>query len=620
MIITLAGRQRALIQQMTRAARELEFDRDDEQQHLQDLQEAAETFEQTLWALTNGGQAPYLPNQPANVPATGNPDIQLQLHQVHHTWDIFRGYLNQIVAEEPTNSNFTTAIRAAERLSPELLQEADEVVRQYQAAADDETIRLWWVEGALLIGAFILMGAAYLVTKVTFLNPLRTLESVVDRMGRGDLNTPVKIAGPREIEAIGHSLDTMRAQLKISQTEFIAWTEKLEFNVTQRTRELRAAFESSQEIVADIDLDQLLSSITERAKKLMEAQAARLCLVYPDRSEMVLAAQSGDLTISPDCQPSQNDQPKVQLVNIDKTVSVEMPCTRCDIPKNGQFHHCLATLLRDGERTLGALCVVRSESKVFDLDETRALSLLTNSAAIAISNAWLVETGRRHAEQAAALGERERLAADLHDNLAQSLSFLNLKADRLRELLANNDNAAVETELNRMHAALQGAYGQVRAALVGLCQPVSGSGQDPSNGSESGQALAKEIETYLAEFQETSGLLIELRSGQPAELALPHTVQRQVMHIVREALTNVRRHAQATRVWVHAEYVAENGEVSITVEDDGCGFDPARTNGDNHLGLTIMRARAERIGGRLTVRSAPGTGTKVAAHFPLDQA
>jgi nitrate/nitrite-specific signal transduction histidine kinase len=282
MIITLAGRQRALIQQMTRAARELEFDRDDEQQHLQDLQEAAETFEQTLWALTNGGQAPYLPNQPANVPATGNPDIQLQLHQVHHTWDIFRGYLNQIVAEEPTNSNFTTAIRAAERLSPELLQEADEVVRQYQAAADDETIRLWWVEGALLIGAFILMGAAYLVTKITFLNPLRTLESVVDRMGRGDLNTPVKIAGPREIEAIGHSLDTMRAQLKISQTEFIAWTEKLEFNVTQRTRELRAAFESSQEIVADIDLDQLLSSITERAKKLMEAQAARLCLVYPD--------------------------------------------------------------------------------------------------------------------------------------------------------------------------------------------------------------------------------------------------------------------------------------------------------------------------------------------------
>ena len=134
------------------------------------------------------------------------------------------------------------------------------------------------------------------------------------------------------------------------------------------------------------------------------------------------------------------------------------------------------------------------------------------------------------------------------------------------------------------------------------------------------QALAAELETWLAEFHETTGLHVDLRIDDAVELAVPHKVQKQVVHIVREALTNVRRHAQAQRVWVLAEQVANNDEASITITDDGCGFDPARINGNGHLGLTIMRARAEGIGGRLTLLSAPSSGTKVVAYFPLSQA
>ena len=87
------------------------------------------------------------------------------------------------------------------------------------------------------------------------------------------------------------------------------------------------------------------------------------------------------------------------------------------------------------------------------------------------------------------------------------------------------------------------------------------------------------------------------------------------MHIIRESLTNIRRHAQAQHVVVRVERV--NDQARFTIEDDGCGFDPQAIVSDAHLGLTIMRARAERSGGTLKVESAKGVGTKVMAMFPL---
>jgi signal transduction histidine kinase len=99
---------------------------------------------------------------------------------------------------------------------------------------------------------------------------------------------------------------------------------------------------------------------------------------------------------------------------------------------------------------------------------------------------------------------------------------------------------------------------------------------------------------------------------------LSAAAQRQVVLMVREALTNVRRHAQAERLWVRIDQAP--GEACFTVEDDGCGFTPSDIVGDHHLGLTIMRIRAERSGGRVTVDSAPGAGTRVIIRFPLNTA
>ena len=101
-------------------------------------------------------------------------------------------------------------------------------------------------------------------------------------------------------------------------------------------------------------------------------------------------------------------------------------------------------------------------------------------------------------------------------------------------------------------------------------------------------------------------------------IGLMAVAQKQALHIVREALTNIRRHAQAA----HVQLTVRQNQETITLEiaDDGVGFYPAQANSQNHLGLTIMRTRAERCQGQLTLHSSPGQGTRISATFPMRSA
>jgi two-component system nitrate/nitrite sensor histidine kinase NarX len=227
---------------------------------------------------------------------------------------------------------------------------------------------------------------------------------------------------------MAHSLDTLRTQLRTSQAELTKRAEKLELSVARRTRELETAYEFSQDLVAQPELEQLLSSITNRARVLTGAEASILCLLDGAGGYLVPAGTSGEVAVQLSSQQATGTGRVAQVVG------------------GGQ------TVLRAGEQTLGALCVSRSGQQRFDSDETRALTLLANSAAIAIANASLLHSAQRYSEQMATLAERERVAAELHDNLAQTLSFLNLKADRLQELLATGHSVEAGTELGRCGA------------------------------------------------------------------------------------------------------------------------------------------------------------------------
>jgi two-component system nitrate/nitrite sensor histidine kinase NarX len=576
-IINLAGRQRMLTQRMTWLALA--------QPDSPDLIFSIQQFDETLRALRDGGSTHDATGRLVVLPAAPNSTLQAQLDEVAQTWTAFQEYL-----QIDDSSTLQTE-------SSHILAQLDLVVSAFEAEAQVKILRLQLIQAAFLVAALLLLAWGYSFNRRRIIGPLATLGTAARRIGKGFLSEPVPALGDDELGRLARSFEMMR-------TEVAAARDMLESRVAQRTRELTTAFEFSQEIVRQLDLDHLLNSVTDHAQSLMQARAAALCLLTPEGEHLELVSSSGETGDHIGMLQSTQKGLALPVIGAGQTTVVEASCSICGFLCDHSASYCVAAPLRAGDHTLGALCVVRNSSKLFDTDETRALTLLANSAAIAITNARLVESSRQQAEQSAVLTERERLAADLHDNLAQTLGFLNLKTERVEETLAAGRVSEAIGELGQMKPTISEAYQQVRTALTGLREP------PPTNGD-----LGEKLATCVADFSYETGLLITLTIVDDSALLLPHVTRAQALHIVREALTNAHRHAQASQVRIRVSQAG--GLARFAVVDDGCGFDLDSVEGDDHLGLAIMQARAQRSGGNLTINSAPGTGTEVIATFPV---
>jgi signal transduction histidine kinase len=265
----------------------------------------------------------------------------------------------------------------------------------------------------------------------------------------------------------------------------------------------------------------------------------------------------------------------------------------------------LSTPLYNGERKIGALCVIRDNNMPFTDIESHTLTLLANSAAVAITNIRLMEDSRRQTELNATLTERQRLTSELHDEAAQTLSLLNLKVGELDELLPKQGKDKAANELEQFKHLIERAQAQMRMAFSGM----------NSSASKTTHDISKELVECVKEFRSASGIPVELVVGDLSSVTIPALIQKQAMYIYREALTNVRRYANARKVQVQLERV--NGGIQIVVSDDGRGFDPELSKSDHHLGLAVMQARTERVGGTLSIETTPGAGTKVIANIPI---
>lgn len=202
----------------------------------------------------------------------------------------------------------------------------------------------------------------------------------------------------------------------------------------------------------------------------------------------------------------------------------------------------------------------------------------------------------------AILEERDRLAREMHDSLGQVLGFVNLKTKVAQDMITRGRTRDAGEELAQMRSAVQDAYEEVRQAILSLRTAPGGQGLVPS------------LREYAGRLREQTGLDVRVESFDGLDLA--PAAEAQVIRIVQEALTNVRKHAAARTVTVR--FARAGREVIVTVTDDGRGFDVAAVEAAKsmHFGLLTMRERAESIGGIVTVRSGLGQGTTVELHIP----
>ncbi|MBX3055319.1 MAG: type IV pili methyl-accepting chemotaxis transducer N-terminal domain-containing protein [Anaerolineae bacterium] len=582
-IINLAGRQRMLAQQMTRLA--LTDPANPE------LGETITRFDQTLRVLLDGGAVVNGYGEPEAASGrtlllspTTDPTIRRHLQDVADFWPLFRTDLTP-----PVNS------RLLESETAVLLTRLDAVVSAYEAQAQAKIGWLRGVQITFLVAASLLLAWGYRIVRRQLLQPLAALGQAVQEIGAGKREAPLPALSANELGQLAEAMETMRGEITVYQTA-------LEQQVNQRTQELTTAFEFSQEIVRQLDTDALLHSVAQRSRDLMQGKAASVCVLDGDGHTLELIAGSGAGNEYLGLRQSTRRGIALPVIQQHQTVITEGGCAKCAFLHHFPGTSCMAAPLQAGERTLGALCVVRPQPP-FDAAESRALTLLANAAAVALENARLIAAGKKQAEENASFSERQRLAAELHDNLAQTLGAINLRVGLTAELIHRGQSDTAVTRLKEMQTSLQSAYAQVRMALTGLRDPLPETGD-----------LLPEVQSLLADFEARSGLPVELVVTGKEGIALTAVSQKQALHILREALTNIHRHAQASQVQI--TIARENGSVIFQVKDDGKGFDPGQVHSANHLGLTIMHTRAERSRGQLTVYSMPGQGTQVTAVFP----
>ena len=259
--------------------------------------------------------------------------------------------------------------------------------------------------------------------------------------------------------------------------------------------------------------------------------------------------------------------------------------------------------LRHRTRTVGVLAVAaRGKTAFASPDELRVLEGIGEQIALGVENARLHE----QVLDRAVLEERERIARELHDGLAQVLGYINTQTQAVKKLLESRKIGEATSELDAMGAVSREVYADVREAIVGLRTAPKG--------------LIPTIREYLSRLPRMSGCEVELRVKEDADgVALVPSTEIQLVRIVQEALSNVRKHAGASRVEVIVE--ADEEAVGVEIVDDGHGFDPLLLDrtGWPRLGLQAMRERAQAIGGAFDVVSAPGKGTSVTVRVPVSR-
>jgi signal transduction histidine kinase len=266
------------------------------------------------------------------------------------------------------------------------------------------------------------------------------------------------------------------------------------------------------------------------------------------------------------------------------------------------MHSFLGVPVRAKGRSIGNLYLTNKRTaRVFNEADLRMVEMFALHAGIAIDNA------RMHEEigRLAIVEERQRISQDLHDSIIQSLYAISLSLEDLPDIITEDPGegaARADRAIDGIHATIR----DIRNFIMGL-QPELLIDAD----------LGAGIETLAAEFRANTLIDLELRL-EPELPELPREHAAHILAITREALSNIARHSTATRATI--ELTAHDGTLELVIGDNGRGFDIEAARSSRQRGLANLRARAEAVGGKLTVTSESGAGTRVVAEIPITRA
>ncbi|MCG8349226.1 MAG: GAF domain-containing protein, partial [Chloroflexales bacterium] len=463
--------------------------------------------------------------------------------------------------------------------------------------------------GATLI-LTALLGLSVTWVAKQLVRPVSQLTAAATQIAHGDLSSRVDIRGSSELRDLAANFETMRQHLRSSRDELAAWAQTLEQRVVWRTQELAALSEVIAFASRTQSRDELAQTALQQALAVMGAELGGIWIADASGA-LHLVAQQG---FNPELQeqltlfaPGEGllgqVQEQGQALALDN-ISLAPRLARAVVKQQG-LHSFAAVPLRIYGRNLGVMGIFSYSQAGFTPEAVALAASIAQQIALTFDNIALVEQVQEQARDVASLQERERIAGEIHDSIAQTLGYLYLQTDRLANDIATTPLHQTQQHLFHMQEILATASTDVRQYITNL------RAADPPPIRLS-QSLGKEIERLTRELN----LRVELAFEQADDMIVSAYASTELVRIVGEALRNAERHGRADMARI--DFRRKNGFSYLSISDNGTGFDPERPpdDGRSHFGLSVMRARAARIGGELHIASQPGAGAHVQIRWP----
>ncbi len=470
------------------------------------------------------------------------------------------------VLDHKTKSVF---IAEAEHFVLQLEKFIDQLQRQSEN-------RQKWQQGiqcaALMLTILILLIGLHQL-KSSVIRPLKQLVDSARRFSRGDLNARITYRSEDELGQMAESFNAMAEVIKQSHLN-------LEDRINEKTRDLEQTnstlqmlYQSSQSLATNAANIEQLNNLIDRFQQRFSNLHLTLRLhksASSKRAQQIILRGNQQRETCPDSNLS--DDP----LNQHPAVSV-------------------FAITSQGVR-LGELRAIFSDGHALRTWETELIQALANLIGTSLS----LEQQREQENRLLLLAERATIARELHDSLAQALSYMKLQVSRMNTLIKRQEPTQHLLEVNEeLRDGLNSAYRQLRELLTTFRLKIDGSG------------LENALKQTAEEFAQRGAGKVILNTPSLA-FSLSAAEQIHLLQIVREALSNCAQHAVADHVWVT---ISQHGEfVRLLIEDDGCGIDSDYDQRQHH-GLNIMRERAQSIGGQFSVACREAGGTRIEMQF-----
>ncbi|WP_206075543.1 type IV pili methyl-accepting chemotaxis transducer N-terminal domain-containing protein [Polynucleobacter aenigmaticus] len=448
-----------------------------------------------------------------------------------------------------------------------------------------------------LIATLVIMYVGYSV----ILDPVEKLRLGFESVKSGMLNTRVQIDAKDEFGDLAIGFNAMTENLNDLYSGLEAKVKEKTLHLQERQNRLQALYDLSSFVSTEGNLEKLAKGFSERILILCKASA--IAIRWTDEANRRYFLLSGaDLPasiideeqclISGNCYCGQSTgNSEIQIVTFNPIEEGERHCVKAG-------YKTLVTIpILFQKSLLGEIDVFYAHEYVIDTEQKALMETLAHHLAGAMEALRI----KALEKEAAISEERSLLARELHDSIAQSLAFLKIQVGMLRDEIIEPATNKAKTILGELDEGLRESYSDVRELLLHFRTRTNSENIEPA------------IKTTLQKFEHQSGIKTELFiSGQG--LPLRPDIQIQIMHILQEALSNVRKHSRATIVKVE---VQESPQWVFKVIDDGMGFSVASDPVDStHVGMSIMRERANKIGAQLDITSHSLGGTSISLALP----